>query len=120
MSNAHKEEFERWSREVKKGAASLAILAVLERGRSYGYDIVKKLEEWNVTFLAFEQGTVYPLLKRLEKRQLLTSEWSMEETDKPKKYYTITGEGKAALGLMTQTWARLSDEMKSIIGGDAL
>ncbi len=116
--NAHQKEFERWSREVKKGAASLAILAVLERGESYGYDIVKKLEQWDVTFLAFEQGTVYPLLKRLEKRKLLTSDWRQMETDKPKKFYTITEEGRAALDLMTTAWARISEEMQMIIGGD--
>ena len=115
--SAHKEEFERWSREVKKGAASLAILAVIERRSSYGYDIVKKLEEWNVSFLAFEQGTVYPLLRRLEKRQLLQSNWTMDEPDKPKKYYSITSEGRAALQLMTETWAKLSEEMTRIIGG---
>jgi PadR family transcriptional regulator PadR len=118
MSNsAHKEEFDRWSREVKKGAASLAILAVIERRSSYGYDIVKKLEEWNVSFLAFEQGTVYPLLRRLEKRKLLQSNWTMDEPDKPKKYYSITNEGRAALQLMTETWAKLSEEMTRIIGG---
>jgi PadR family transcriptional regulator PadR len=115
-SGPAQEEFERWSTEVKKGAAALAILAVLEEGRAYGYDIVKRLGD-KVTFLQLEQGTVYPLLRRLEKeRKLLDSEWDYADPTKPKKYYRLTNEGKRALKMMTETWSVLSNEMKQILG----
>jgi PadR family transcriptional regulator PadR len=110
------EEFERWSTEVKRGAASLAILAVLEGQTAYGYDIVKQLSE-RVSFLQLEQGTVYPLLRRLEQRELLTSTWNYDDPTKPKKYYGLTNEGRKALEMMMRTWGTLSNEMKQLIEG---
>lgn len=121
MSKKANEEFERWSKEIKKGAASLAILSVLENEKSYGYEIVKTLEERGASFLALEQGTVYPLLRRLaDKRGLLKAEWNYDDPQKPKKYYTITTDGKIALRLMKDKWTELFSEMEKILGGDAL
>lgn len=110
------EEFERWSTEVKRGAASLAILAVLEGQTAYGYDIVKQLSD-RVSFLQLEQGTVYPLLRRLEQRELLSSTWNYDDPTKPKKYYGLTNEGRKALEMMMKTWGTLSNEMKQLIEG---
>ncbi len=115
-SGPAREEFVRWSTEVKKGAAALAILAVLEEGPAYGYEIVKRLSD-KVTFLQLEQGTVYPLLRRLEKeRKLLSSEWDYADPTKPKKYYRLEDEGKRALKMMTETWSVLTNEMKELLG----
>jgi PadR family transcriptional regulator PadR len=110
------EEFERWSKEVKRGAASLAILAVLEDQEAYGYEIVHQLS-YRVSFLQLEQGTVYPLLRRLEERGLLNSRWDQSDPAKPKKYYSLTYDGKRALGMMMETWAVLSEEMKKLSKG---
>ena len=113
------EEFERWSKEVKRGAASLAILAVLEDKEAYGYEIVQQLE-FRVSFLQLEQGTVYPLLRRLEQRGLLNSRWDTEtDPTKPKKYYSLTYDGRDALSMMMRTWSVLSDEMKKLSKGVA-
>ncbi len=111
------EEIERWSKEIKRGAASLAIVAVLDEQTAYGYEIVKTLGE-KASFLQLEQGTVYPLLRRLEKRKLLESEWNYDDPTKPKKYYKLTADGKMALQMMTETWSVLSDELKRLIEGD--
>ena len=112
------EEFERWSKEIKRGAASLAILAVLEQEPAYGYEIVKRLSE-KVSFLKLEQGTVYPLLRRLaDKRGLLLAEWNYDDPTKPKKYYRLTPEGSKALEMMTKTWSVLSKEMTNLLEGD--
>ncbi|MHA1484644.1 MAG: PadR family transcriptional regulator [Candidatus Thorarchaeota archaeon] len=111
------EEIERWSKEIKRGAASLAIVAILDEQTAYGYEIVKTLGE-RASFLQLEQGTVYPLLRRLEKRKLLASEWNYADPKKPKKYYKLTADGKMALQMMTETWSVLSDELKRLIEGD--
>lgn len=111
------EEIERWSKEIKRGAASLAIVAILDEQTAYGYEIVKTLGE-RASFLQLEQGTVYPLLRRLEKRKLLASEWNYDDPKKPKKYYKLTADGKMALQMMTETWSVLSDELKRLIEGD--
>ncbi len=114
MTKKTQDELDRWSKEVKRGAVTLAILALLSKKRAYGYEAVKLLDE-KMSFLALEQGTVYPLLRRLEKRELLKSEWDYEDPTKPKKYYTVTQEGLMALGAMTQTWSVLSREMREVV-----
>ncbi len=123
MSKLHRkalDEFDRWSKEVKRGAASLAILSVLEGESNYGYEIVNALKRKGADFLAFEEGTVYPLLKRLEQRDLLKAEWNYDDPAKPRKYYTTTAEGKEALRLMKEKWNELGREMERILEGDAL
>ena len=110
------EEIERWSKEIKRGAASLAIVALLVEQTAYGYEIVKSLGE-RASFLQLEQGTVYPLLRRLEKRKLLESEWNYDDPKKPKKYYKLTADGKMALQMMTETWSVLSDELRRLLEG---
>ncbi len=109
-------EFQRWSTEVKRGAVSLAIMAVLHDQPAYGYEIIKRLED-KARFLQLEQGTVYPLLRRLEKRDLLDATWNYDDPQKPKKYYAITEEGKAALTQMIAAWRTLAREMSEILTG---
>ncbi|NHI83405.1 MAG: PadR family transcriptional regulator [Candidatus Thorarchaeota archaeon] len=112
MSKADK-EMDRWAKEVKRGAVTLAILSLLDKEPAYGYELVKRLEQ-KVSFLQLEQGTVYPLLRRMEKRGLLVSEWDYDDPTKPKKYYGLTSEGRNALQMMAKTWNILSGEMKEI------
>lgn len=114
MTKKTQDELDRWSKEVKRGAVTLAILSLLSKKRAYGYEVVKLLDV-KMSFLALEQGTVYPLLRRLEKRELLKSEWDYEDPTKPKKYYTVTQEGLKALGAMSQTWSILSREMREVV-----
>jgi len=114
MSKKTEEELDRWSKEVKRGAVTLAILALLSKRRAYGYEAVKILGE-KMSFLALEQGTVYPLLRRLEQRELLKSEWDYEDPTKPKKYYAVTEEGQMALGAMVKDWSILSREMRDVV-----
>jgi PadR family transcriptional regulator PadR len=114
LTKKTQDELDRWSKEVKRGAVTLAILALLSKRKAYGYEAVKLLDE-KMSFLALEQGTVYPLLRRLEKRELLSAEWDYDDPTKPKKYYTVTQEGLKALGAMTQTWNVLSREMRGVV-----
>ncbi len=108
------EEHQRWSKEVRRGALSMLVLSLLNKKSAYGYELVKKMEE-KVSFLVFEQGTIYPILRRLEKRELLSSNWSYEDKNKPKKYYSLTPEGERALDMMVRTWSKLTDEIGEII-----
>lgn len=114
MSKKTHEELDRWSKEVKRGAVTLAILALLRKRRAYGYEAVKLLDD-KMSFLSLEQGTVYPLLRRLEQRELLKSEWDYEDPKKPKKYYAISDDGLIALGAMSKAWSDLSSEMRNIL-----
>ena len=92
----------------------MLVLSLLNKKSAYGYELVKKMEE-KVSFLVFEQGTIYPILRRLEKRELLSSNWSIEDPTKPKKYYSLTQEGERALDMMVRTWSKLTGEIGEII-----
>ena len=114
MSKRVDEEIARWSKEVKRGAVTLAILALVSRGQTYGYELVKELSE-AAPFLALEQGTVYPLLRRMEKRGLLQSKWDYADPAKPRKYYSLSSEGRSALNEMVRIWSNMATGMTLII-----
>ncbi len=75
--------------ELKRGSLVLLVLSQL-RTNEYGYSLVQKLEQKNAPI---EAGTLYPLLRRLEKQKLLISEWDTSES-RPRKFYTLSDEGK--------------------------
>lgn len=80
---------ERFETEVKRGIMQVAIMCLLEKER-YGYDIIKSLKE---NGLGVEEGTLYPILRRLEDEKLLASRWETNGP-RPRKYYMITAYGK--------------------------
>jgi DNA-binding PadR family transcriptional regulator len=81
--------FERFETEVKRGVMQVAVMCLLEKER-YGYDIIKSLNEAG---LGIEEGTLYPILRRLEDERILISRW-VTEGPRPRKYYTITDYGR--------------------------
>lgn len=81
--------FKRFEIEMRRGAIQVAVMCLLE-DEHYGYDITKNLKN---SGLNVEEGTLYPLLRRLENDELLSSRWDTEDS-RPRKYYRITGYGK--------------------------
>ena len=75
--------------QFRRGILDACVLAVLERGESYGYQMVKDINE----FLTITESTLYPILKRLEAAQMLTV-FSREHNGRLRKYYKITGAGR--------------------------
>ncbi len=96
--------------ELKRGLVQIAALSLL-RERMYGYQLVKILASGG---LETEEGTLYPLLRRLEGQGLLVSEWDTEGA-RPRKYYLLTAEGRAALPRMEEAWAEISRSVSSIL-----
>lgn len=90
------------------------ILGVLKHGRSYGYLIIKKIKELSGGEILFSDGMLYPVLHRLEKEGLITSDWVMEDDSKPRKYYEITEEGKQVLLLEKKQWQQVNDVLQTI------
>lgn len=80
---------ERFETEVKRGMMQVAIMCLLEQER-YGYDIIKSLKDGG---LGVEEGTLYPILRRLEDEKLLSSRWETTGP-RPRKYYIITDYGR--------------------------
>lgn len=85
--------FESLEAEVKRGVMQVAVMCLLETER-YGYDLVRRLKEGG---LSVEEGTLYPILKRLEDGRLLTCRWDTAGP-RPRKYFIITDAGKEVRG----------------------
>jgi PadR family transcriptional regulator len=95
--------------ELRRGSLIVAVLAEL-RNEQYGYTLRKSLEKHG---LFLEEGTLYPLLRRLESQGLLTSEW--RETDKRnKRFYRLSPQGEMILTQLLIDWEELSDSLDSI------
>ncbi|MEM1354494.1 MAG: helix-turn-helix transcriptional regulator [Planctomycetota bacterium] len=95
-------------RELMRGAAALAVLAVLQDGEMYGYELVKALSKRTDGVLALGQSTLYPMLYNLEAKGLVEARMDKAENGRPRKYYRLTGRGKTRLAADKSQWAALS------------
>lgn len=109
------EQLEKLKQELRRGMLVLAVLMQLQR-EHYGYSLRKSLQSCG---LEIDEGTLYPLVRRLEKQGLLTSEWR-EETKRKKRFYQLSDEGKQALEAMQAEWQALNRNIDNIIKGDEL
>ena len=99
--------------ELRRGVIVLATLSQL-RSAQYGYSLRQALAEQG---MVVEEGTLYPLLRRLEAQGLLASEWRIEDGP-PRRYYTLSAEGKKLLTDLTQSWRSLVDTVEALIGDE--
>lgn len=97
---------DKYEQQFKKGALEMVLLSVISRGRTYGYEIILKLNESGAPlFEHIKEGTLYPVLYRLEDAGLVTSELSTSKTNgRTKKYYEITASGMRVLQDMQAFW----------------
>ena len=92
------------------------VLAILEAGTLYGYEIAQRARRR--ANLKWEEGTLYPLLHRLERDGLLASEWRKAPTGKDRKYYSLTKKGKTALAKDRVDWKeRVRVVSEILLGG---
>ena len=101
---------EGYTHELRRGAIVLAVLSQLDE-LEYGYSLITRLAE-----LGFEvdQGTLYPLLRRLEERGLLESEWVVGES-RPRRYYKISAAGEEVLTELKNQWNALVQTMEKVM-----
>ena len=100
--------------ELRRGALVLAVLSRL-RQVQYGYSLRQALAARG---MAIEEGTLYPLLRRLEAQGVLDSEWRIEDGP-PRRYYRLNDAGEALLAELTATWNALAATMAGLLQGDA-
>jgi PadR family transcriptional regulator PadR len=103
------EALENLTLELRRGALAMAALAALER-EQYGYSLKRVLAE---SGLNIDEGTLYPLLRRLESQGLLNSRWVIED-GRPRRYYKRSAQGKAVLAALADEWQRLSQALESV------
>ena len=96
--------------ELRRGGLPLAVLAQL-REEHYGYSLRKKL---NGGGLEIDEGTLYPLVRRLEKQGLLVSEWRYDDKRK-KRFYRLSALGEEVLATLVVEWRELNDCIDAIL-----
>lgn len=97
---------EDWKSQIKRGTLEFCILLMINKRAYYGYEIISELDA--LPILSVKESTIYPLLRRLLKEELLTSFWQdTTEGLPPRKYYSITEKGREYLNAMTAEWNNL-------------
>ncbi|MGB9335556.1 MAG: PadR family transcriptional regulator [Candidatus Acidiferrales bacterium] len=106
------EVFENLRLELRRGSLILAVLAAL-RSEQYGYTLRKALADQG---MEIDEGTLYPLLRRLETQGLLVSQWR-EEEKRNKRFYHLSPEGKVILKQLLAEWQSLDASLEGILKG---
>jgi PadR family transcriptional regulator PadR len=114
MVNKQSDQYLKLTQELRRGILILAALSQLQEEK-YGYSLINSLTEKG---LEIEQGTLYPLLRRLEDQGLLKSEWNVEGS-RPRRYYQISQEGSAVLQDLASDWRDLTEVMEKLLAGIA-
>jgi PadR family transcriptional regulator PadR len=96
--------------ELRRGVLVLAVLSQLKKPQ-YGYSLRQALEERG---MPIEEGTLYPLLRRLEGQGLLDSEWRIEDGP-PRRYYQLSSKGIEHCKELTETWRSLIATMERLL-----
>jgi len=96
--------------ELRRGTLVIGVLSQLHEPE-YGYSLVQKLNDSGMTI---DQGTLYPLLRRLEKQSLLESNWEVEDP-RPRRYYQLSDTGREALEALKTEWNELVKTMNLML-----
>jgi PadR family transcriptional regulator PadR len=103
----------KWEVQLRKGCVELATLASLWPGRLYGLEMRQRLED--CSGLVISEGTIYPLLSRLERGGLIEAEWVETGLGRPRKYYTLTAAGTRRTLEMTRLWSSFSTNFDRLL-----
>jgi PadR family transcriptional regulator PadR len=96
--------------ELRRGIIVLAVLSKLDR-EQYGYSLINSLKDQG---LEVDQGTLYPLMRRLEAQGLLQSTWRIE-ADRPRRYYRLSPEGQSFLPRLKKEWGNIVSIMEKVL-----
>jgi len=103
-----------WQEQLRRGALDFAILLAVSPGPKYGLAIIQYLEKF--TDLVVSEGTIYPILGRLTRDELLHAWWVEDEAPHARKYYRLTPAGKRRLAEMKVEWSAFADKIARLMG----
>ncbi len=98
--------------QMRKGVLEFCILSILSDGEHYPSEIIERMK--NARLLVVE-GTLYPLLTRLKNDGLLSYRWAESTSGPPRKYFTLTEDGKKTLAELLTNWSELTHAVNAII-----
>lgn len=102
--------------QMRKGILEFCILHIISRGEVYASDMLEELTSAKIIVV---EGTLYPLLTRLRKAELLEYKWVESTSGPPRKYYTLTQEGSKFLEKLNTTWEELYESTNKIIQSES-
>jgi transcriptional regulator len=105
-----------FARNLAAGTYDLIVLDVLRDGPSYGYGIVKRIFEQSKHTIRWHQGTLYPVLHRLERRGLLASKWSSKKSGRQRRYYRLTARGERRWREQRDHWRTFAHAVNALLG----
>lgn len=107
---------EKYERQMKKGVLDMLVLRLLIEEKKYGYQLIMELREKSGDLFCLKEGTLYPILYRLEDEGLVESRWSEAENRQvPRKYYLMTDKGRRTLDEMYQSWRQIADGVEKLM-----
>lgn len=107
---------EKYERQMKKGVLDMLVLKLLEKEPKYGYQLIHELKGKSQNVFILKEGTLYPILYRLEDELLVESYWSEPQGKQvARKYYKITDAGRKALPEISGVWKRISTSIHLIM-----
>ena len=104
-----------FQRELARGTLELAVLSLLRAGERYGYELLSLLNNASGGTPEIREGTLYPLLHRLEDAKFIASRWQTHDRERPRKYYGLTPRGQARCQALIAEWNRVVVGMSRII-----
>ncbi|SMC25080.1 transcriptional regulator, PadR family [Andreprevotia lacus DSM 23236] len=102
------------STQLKKGVLDLCVLALLDQGDNYAYEIAGALAQ----AVDMGEGTIYPLMRRLQQDGYVSTYLQESPSGPPRKYYRITPAGQASLSQQKQEWRQFSGAVSRLLGGN--
>lgn len=107
---------EKYERQMKKGVLDLLVLKLLEKEPKYGYQLITELREKSGEVFLLKEGTLYPILYRLEEEGVVESRWSEPKDRKvPRKYYAMTEKGSRTLPEIAGLWKQISEGVRQVL-----
>ena len=101
--------------ELLHGTLETLILKTLAGGRRHGYGIARAIEDATDGVVGVEDGSLYPALYRMERRELIEAEWGVSELGRRAKFYRITPRGRKQLAAQTADWARFAAAISRVL-----
>jgi PadR family transcriptional regulator, regulatory protein PadR len=108
---------EKWQSQLRKGAMELVTLAALQGRPVYGLALLRHLQRFPTT--AISEGTLYPLLDRLKREDLVSANWVQEGESRPRKYYQLTAKGEQKLLALAQAWQQSVTDINALLASPA-
>ena len=101
--------------DVLQGTLDMLVLKALQLESMHGWGITERIEQWSEHVLQLGQGTLYPALYRLERQDLIRSEWRVTDNNRRARYYSLTARGRRHLNESLTKWRRMSRAINLVL-----